>query len=171
MVVLVKKNKRGGSRLGELQKEIARLPEAELRQIHHHVSTALDAIKKKTPTHVPATIFSTKLSPAEAVVKYLKENNGLAFYEIAQLINRDQRGIWGSYSRAKRKHPDAFDIGFSTHTIPLSCFNDRSKSILEHVVTHLKDKKELKPAQICALLNKKTSTIWTAYQRGRKKNA
>ncbi len=159
---------KGENRVKELQKEIAKLSAEELRHIHAHIQSELGK-KQSNPIQIPISIFSTKLSPAEAVVKYLKEHHGLAFCEIAKLINRDQRGIWGSYARAKRKHPAAFDIGFVSHTIPLSCLNDRSRSILEHVVTHLKDEKELKPAEICSLLNKKTSTIWTAYQRSRRK--
>lgn len=160
---------KGENRVKELQKEIAKLSAEELRHIHAHIQSELGKKQNKCPAQIPASIFSTRLSPAEAVVKYLKEHHGLAFCEIAKLINRDQRGIWGSYARAKRKHPEPFDIGFATHTIPISCLNDRSRSILEHVVTHLKDEKQLKPAQICSLLNKKTSTIWTAYQRSRRK--
>lgn len=160
---------KGQNRVKELQKEIAKLSAEELRHIHAHVKAVLGEKQNKQPTQIPVSIFSTKLSPAESVVKYLKENHSMAFCEIARLINRDQRGIWGSYSRARKKHPAAFDIGLATHTIPVSCLNDRSRSILEHVVTHLKDEKKLKPAEICSLLNKKTSTIWTAYQRSRRK--
>jgi hypothetical protein len=160
---------KGENRVKELQREIAKLSAEELRHIHSHIQSALSKKQAKSPTQIPVSIFSTQLSPAEAVVKYLKEHHALTFSEIAKLINRDQRGIWGSYARARRKHPDAFDIGFASHTIPVSMLTDRSRSILEHVVTHLKDEKELKPVQICSLLNKKPSTIWTAYTRSRRK--
>ncbi len=160
---------KGENRAKELQKEIAKLSAEELKKIHTYIQSELNKKQQILPEQIPVSIFSTRLSPAEAVVKYLKENHGLAFCEIARLINRDQRGIWGSYSRARKKHPETFEIGFGMHTIPVSCLNDRSRSILEHVVTHLKDNKGLKPAEICSLLNKKTSTIWTAYQRSRRK--
>ncbi|MEM2916514.1 MAG: hypothetical protein QXT19_04115 [Candidatus Woesearchaeota archaeon] len=157
------------NRIKELQKEIAKLSTEELKKIQSHVQSELNKKQTKLPQHLPVSIFSTRLSPAEAVVKYLKEHHALTFSEIAKLINRDQRGIWGSYSRARKKHPERFDIKLASYTIPVSCFNDRSRSILEHVVTYLKDSKGLKPAEICTLLNKKTSTIWTAYQRSRRK--
>ena len=166
---MVWEKEKGENRVKELQKEIAKLSAEELKRIHSHIQSELTKKQPKLPEHIPVSIFSTRLSPAEAVVKYLKEHHAMTFSEIAKLINRDQRGIWGSYARARRKHPDSFDIGFATHTIPISCLNDRSRSILEHVVTHLKDEKGLKPAEICSLLNKKTSTIWTAYQRSRRK--
>ncbi len=166
---MVWEKEKGENRIKELQKEIAKLSPEELKKIHSHIQTELTKKQNKFPEHIPVSIFSTRLSPAEAVVKYLKENHGLAFCEIAKLINRDQRGIWGSYARAMRKHPSAFELSSVVHAIPISCLNDRSRSILEHVVTHLKDDKGLKPAQICSLLNKKPSTIWTAYQRSRRK--
>ncbi|MEM4243093.1 MAG: hypothetical protein QXM31_04295 [Candidatus Woesearchaeota archaeon] len=160
---------KGEDRIRELQKEIAELSADELKRIYSHIQSELNKKPPKLPEQIPVSIFSTCLSPAEAVVKYLKEHHAMTFSEIAKLINRDQRGIWGSYSRARKKHPERFDIGLAPHTIPVSCFNDRSRSILEHVVTYLKDSKGLKPAEICALLNKKTSTVWTAYQRSRRK--
>lgn len=161
--------KKGGKRISELKKEIAAHSTEELVRMQKRITEVLRQKKRVLPSQIPVSIFSTELSPAEAVVKYLKEHHSLTFSEIARLINRDQRGIWGSYARARQKHPGQFDIGFTQHTIPLSCFNDRSRSILEHVVTHLKDEKKLKPAEICSLLNKKTSTIWTAYARSRRK--
>jgi len=165
---LVVARKESGKTAAELKKDISALSADELVSMQAHIKDALRT-KQQLPTHIPVSIFATELSPAEAVVKYLKEHHSMTFSEIAKLINRDQRGIWGSYARSQRKLPGAFDLGFAVHTIPISCFNDRSRSILEHVVTHLKDEKELKPAQICSLLNKKPSTIWTAYQRGRRK--
>ncbi len=165
---MVVARKESGKTVAELKKDISALSASELVSMQSHIKEALRT-KQQLPAHIPVSIFATELSPAEAVVKYLKEHHSLTLSEIAKLINRDQRGIWGSYARSKRKMPDAFELGSAIHTIPISCFSDRSKSILEHVVTHLKDEKNLKPAQICSLLNKKPSTIWTAYQRGRRK--
>ncbi len=131
--------------------------------------TTRTSIGAGTPLRVPVEIFATELCPAEALVKYLKEQHALTFSDIAKLLNRDQRGIWGSYARAQRKSSGVFSLKAAAHTIPLSCFHDRSRSILEHVVTHLKDTKHLTVAHICALLQKKPSTIRTAYQRSRRK--
>ena len=165
---MVVAQKESGKTVAELKKDILALSADELVSVQAHTKKTIRA-KQPLPTHIPVSIFATELSPAEAVVKYLKEHHALTFSEIAKLINRDQRGIWGSYARSQRKLPGEFELESVIHKIPISCFSDRSKSILEHIVTHLKDEKNLKPAQICALLDKKRSTIWTAYQRARRK--
>jgi len=154
-----------------LRIDLESLSPEELRRLLRHVQAALRSKQRKLPSTVPVEVFATDLSPAESVVKYLKEEHGLQLSEIAQMINRDQRGIWGSYSRAQKKLPEPFVIKQTVCQIPIAAFRDRSRSILEHVVTYLKDTKQFTPAQICALLKKQPSTIWTAYQRGKAKVA
>lgn len=161
--------KKEGRTYGGLRREIAALSAEELKRIQHAVQTAIRALQQSRPISVPIEIFAQDLSPAEAVVKHLKEHHGLTFSQIARLLNRDQRGIWGSYARAQRKSPARFSMKASSYMIPLSCFHDRSRSILEHVVTHLKNEKKLPVSHICALLKKRPSTVWTAYQRSRRK--
>lgn len=134
-----------------------------------HIRAAIRAKKPKGPSTIPVEVFSTVLSPAEAPVKWLKEEHGLTLSEIGRLINRDQRGIWGAYARTRRKLPAPFRIRETACEIPVSILSDRSRSILEHVVTYLKDERKFTPSHICALLNKRPSTIWTAYQRSRRK--
>lgn len=116
--------------------------------------------------HVPVDIFSTELSPAEALVKYLKENKQLRYADIGRLLNRDQRGIWCTYNNAKTKQPEA-QTSIATMTVPVSLFSSRAKSILEHLVLHLKETHTL--AQIAKMLNKSPSTIATTHSRARKK--
>lgn len=119
---------------------------------------------------VPVEAFAQGNSPAEAVVAYLKDHCGLHFCEIARLLNRDQRGIWGTYHRAKRKVPENVPLpDSSAYMVPVSRLFNRSCSILEHVVMFLKDDRQVGVSTICRLLNKKPSTVWTAYQRGRRK--
>ncbi|RMD57871.1 hypothetical protein D6825_02730 [Candidatus Woesearchaeota archaeon] len=116
---------------------------------------------------VPASIFSNKLSPAEALIKYLKENKGLKNSEIARMLNRDQRGIWSTNKRAQKKMPRAIPEGLEEPRIPLSIFSDRKLSILEHTVTHLR--KTHKIADIARILNKDPSTIAAVNHRARRK--
>ena len=53
---------------------------------------------------VPCSVFKDRrMSPFEALVKYLKENERLSFKEISVLLNRDTRNIWTVYNRGKRK--------------------------------------------------------------------
>ena len=39
----------------------------------------------------------------ESIVEYLKEEKDLRYFEIAELLNKDQRTIWTVYNRAKKK--------------------------------------------------------------------
>lgn len=121
---------------------------------------------------VPVCIFSKRLSPSEALCKYLKEYRDLSFHEIAVLLNRDDRSIWTSYSRANRKSkaplaPSApQDEDF---LIPLQIFNDRSLSILEHVVHYLKENYGLSNSRIAETLDKNPSSIATVAGRALRK--
>ena len=66
--------------------------------------------KQKTPFEIkearimiPKSIFENrKLTTLESIVLYLKEK-GFKFSEIAQMLERDQRNIWTTYSKAKKK--------------------------------------------------------------------
>ena len=53
---------------------------------------------------VPSSIFQDRdVSPFEALVKYLRDNEKLRFREISILLRRDERNIWTVYRRAKKK--------------------------------------------------------------------
>ena len=116
---------------------------------------------------VPVAIFAGKLSPAEALAKFLKENHELSYTEISELIGRDQRGIWANYKRAIKKMPWPFEVNDSI-TVPVSIFNSE-KSILEALVSYLKDVKKLRNKKIAQLLNKNPANVWTVHNRAKKK--
>lgn len=117
---------------------------------------------------VPVVIFSNGLSPAEALAKFLRENHSLGYSEISGLIGRDEKCIWANYKRAAKKMPAPFQItnGIS---VPVSVFNSE-KSVLEALVSYLKDVKEMRNRKIAQLLNKNQSNIWTVYKRAKQKN-
>ena len=117
---------------------------------------------------VPVAIFAGKLGPAEALAKFLKENHELGYHEIAELIGRDGRGVWANYKRAVKKMPWPFEISDSI-AVPVSIFNS-DKSILESLVSYLKDVKKMRNKKISQLLNKNSANIWTVYSRANKKN-
>ncbi|MBD3310190.1 hypothetical protein GF351_03145 [Candidatus Woesearchaeota archaeon] len=55
---------------------------------------------------VPAELFSNrKLGVLEMAVKFLKEEIGLRYSEIADLLDRDDRTIWAVYHQAVKKLP------------------------------------------------------------------
>ena len=116
---------------------------------------------------IPIAIFSGKLSPAECLTKYLKENLDLSYHQISELIGRNERSIWANYKRAVKKMPWPFEINDSL-SVPASIFKS-DKSILEALVFYLKDIKKLRNKKIAQILNKNSANIWTVYQRARKK--
>lgn len=53
---------------------------------------------------LPSRIFKDRsVSVLEAIVEYMKDDLGLTFHDIAQLLNRDDRTVWTVYSRAAKK--------------------------------------------------------------------
>lgn len=116
---------------------------------------------------VPVSIFSGKLSPAEALTKFLKENHGLAYHEISVFIGRNKTSVWANYKRAVKKMPWPFEINGSA-LVPVSIFTPE-KSILEALVTYLKEAKSMRNSKIAQLLNKNPSNIWTLYNRAKKR--
>lgn len=117
---------------------------------------------------IPVSIFKTKLAPLESLVKYLKENLELKFVKIADLLNRDQRTIGSSYNLSLKKFKNKLIVE-GKYFIPISVFSDRKLSVLESLVFYLKS--ELSFKQISDLIDKNYRTVWTVYQRARKKNA
>lgn len=112
---------------------------------------------------VPATIFANKTSPLKTLVSYLKKELDMELKDISVEIKRSYRAVWGAYSDIEIKFEP------TRHYIPLDVFNDRL-SVLESVSIYLKEKCGLRISRIAQLLNRKDSTIWTAYTRAKKKN-
>ena len=116
---------------------------------------------------MPVAIFAGKLSPAEELTKFLKEKHELGYSEISKLIGRDERSVWANYKRAAKKMPWPFDIKESV-AVPVFIFNSE-KSILEALVSYLKEVKKMRNKKIAQLLNKNPATVWTVYNRAIKK--
>lgn len=116
---------------------------------------------------IPVAIFSGKLSPAEALAKFLRENHDFEYHKIAELIGRNERSIWANYKRAIKKMPWPLEIKESI-VVPVSIFNSE-KSILESLVSYLKDVHKMRNRKIAQLLNKNQANIWTFNNRAKKK--
>jgi len=138
-----------------------------LKQKYNYSDEEIYKLWNNDVPQIPAVIFAGKLSPAEALTKFLKENRDLSYHEISQLISRDERGVWANYKRAAKKMPWPFEIRDGI-TVPASIFNS-NKSILESLVSYLKDVKKMRNKKISQLLNKNTANIWTVYNRAKKK--
>ena len=119
---------------------------------------------------LPISVFNNcHLSALETITKYIKEEFGLSYREIAFILNRDERTIWGAYSSSREKMPEKFSGDYSKFYIPTLVIKDRSLSVLESIIEYLKDDLQLRYCQIASLLNRDCRTIWTVYYRAKKK--
>ena len=125
----------------------------------------------KEEVKVPISVFNNDyLSSLENIVKYLRENLLLSFRQIADLTNRNEIALAVTYRNAKKKMPDKFAVTeISPYSIPVSILQDRNISVLENIVAYLKDTFGLAYHKIAVLLNRDDRTIWTVYQRAKKK--
>lgn len=134
-----------------------------LEKVNHVLMEKHDVVSED----VPVDIFSSGLSPAEALVKYLKENREMSYHEIGDALARDERGIWGSYNRAKEKMGQMM-AGSSEYTVPIKIFRNRKLSIMEAVIKEL-HKQGMDLKKIAKLLGKSYNTVYTTYTRSNKK--
>ncbi|MBI2582169.1 hypothetical protein HYV87_03540 [Candidatus Woesearchaeota archaeon] len=124
----------------------------------------------KQEAQLPLSIFSHSLEPAEALYKFLKENEGFSFQRIAQTMKRDQKSIWATYQRAQERRNQKFLVKEEKYLLPLSIFNNRSYSFLESVVFYLNSAYHLSNKEIAKLLRKTPNTIAVLMKRARDKH-
>tara|TARA_Y100000310_G_scaffold17917_1_gene17694 strand:- start:1515 stop:2042 length:528 start_codon:yes stop_codon:yes gene_type:complete len=121
----------------------------------------------KQEIEIPIDIFLDKLSPGEAIAKYLHENHNLEYSKISELIGRESKSVWANYKRAAKKLPKIFhDVKGSS--VPVSIFKS-DLSMFESLVSYLKDQKKMTNAMIAKLLKRDPRNIWSLYARSRKK--
>ncbi|KHO45452.1 MAG: hypothetical protein QS99_C0015G0025 [archaeon GW2011_AR4] len=127
-------------------------------------------LEKETLT-IPVCIFShDKLSGLESITKYLKEEKGLSYHEIAVMLGRDDRTIWHACHQATLKMPELLPSkGRKDIAIPVRIFKERKVSVLEHIASYLKQTHGLTYHEIAALLHRDDRTIWTVISRAQKK--
>jgi DNA-directed RNA polymerase specialized sigma24 family protein len=116
----------------------------------------------------------------EAVTKYMKENLEMNYCEIADILNRNERTIWTAYNKAKQKQPELINLEKTLMMLPIiklekilivlpvSLFQNRKLTILECIITYLKEK-GLKFSEIAGLLNRDQRNIWAIYTKAMKK--
>jgi hypothetical protein len=126
---------------------------------------ALGLDKKES---IPVTIFSKKLGGLEALCKYLKENLGMSYHEIAEQIMRDDRTVWTAYKKASEKKKEKIKAEDTKTLIPLSIFKDKDLTILEAIIIHLREKK-IKYSEIGKMLERDPRNVQSIYTRARKK--
>ena len=132
--------------------------------------TKLLKVEPKEEVKVPLSVFKNDyLSSLETIVKYLRENLLLSFKQIASLTNRNEIALAVTYRNARKKLEAKFADESSPYSIPVSILQDRNLSVLENVVSYLKDTFGLNYHKVAVLLNRNDRTVWTVYQRAKKK--
>ena len=127
-------------------------------------------IPAKEEVKVPLSAFKNDyLGSLETIVKYLRENLLLSFKQIASLTNRNEIALAVTYRNARKKLEAKFAEEPSPYSIPVSILQNRSLSVLENVVSYLKDTFGLNYHKVALLLNRNDRTVWTVYQRALKK--
>ncbi|MAG91430.1 hypothetical protein CMO83_02035 [Candidatus Woesearchaeota archaeon] len=138
----------------------------ELKRLHQ---VSEQEIFQKKEISIPAGVFSNdKLSSLEAIVKYMKEELKLRFSKIGKLLNRSNKTIWTTYSKAVKKMPYPFGFISRDILIPVSAISNRSFSTLESVVGFIKDL-DHSNHEVALMLHLDDRTIWTVYDRVKKK--
>ncbi|MCH7568294.1 MAG: hypothetical protein IIA87_02630, partial [Nanoarchaeota archaeon] len=128
----------------------------------------IEVLELRIKENIPSTIFSKKLGGLEAIVKYMKENLGMSYSEIAKQLVRDDRTIWTSYKKATEKQPEALEVKETSTFFPIEIFKDRNLTVLESIVVYLKEK-GLRYSEIAKLLDRDQRNIQTIYSRAIKK--
>jgi hypothetical protein len=145
-----------------------------------HILNLVSALNKKekqevlklleTEKYLPVSVFKSKLSGLEIIVKYLKEEEEKSFKEISKILNRKISTIYNTYRESKIKFNGNLDISSSPIRIPYKIFSNRKYSVLESIVAYLKDRRRLSLIQISLMLNRSYNTIKTVYKRYSIKN-
>lgn len=117
---------------------------------------------------VPAGLFGTDLAVLEVLALFLKDVHNLRHTDIAELLGRDERTVWSSYQRAKKKNVSVTDTDGRIR-VPLTVFVDTPLSLTEALVVHLKEDEGISLKDIAQLLNKSQSTINVLHARQRRK--
>ncbi|MDP2907442.1 MAG: sigma factor-like helix-turn-helix DNA-binding protein [Nanoarchaeota archaeon] len=142
----------------------------EIKQKYNITEQQLTKLLNEKEETIPIYVFNNEtLSSLETIVKYLKENKNQKHSHIAKKLNRNVKTIWATYQKARQKQPEQFEEQETGVTIPTALFCDRTLSILEHITKHLKENHDLSYTEIAKLLNRSPKTIWTVYQRAKKK--
>ena len=157
--------------------EIAEIIRRDQRNIWAIYSKAINKIDKKelmklikikVELNIPSTIFTNKLGTLETISKYMKENLGMSYHEIADKLERDERTIWTAYHKAIQKQHQMIEAKETRVFLPVSIFENRELTILESIIVYLR-KKEMKYSEIAKLLDRDQRNIWTIYSKAIKK--
>ena len=141
--------------------------------ISERYSISIEEVLKQLSQSEKKILISTfilrdkRLGVIESVVKYLKEDVGMSYHEIAELLDRDDRVIWTTYNKSIKKKKEKFTLGEPSVFLPVSIFTEKSGPLVA-VSKYLVEKCGMDYASIARLLNRDSRSIWACYQKSRK---
>jgi DNA-directed RNA polymerase specialized sigma24 family protein len=143
---------------------------------HHHIKTDKEFDAGSVREHLegehtvlPVSVFGSRLSALESIVKYLRENEGLRNNQVAALLGRTPASVWITYRNACRKMGKQIVVGDSEVFVPTTVIASKRLSVLEGIALYLHDEYILSYKKIGLLLKRDERTIWTVCNRARKK--
>ena len=139
-----------------------------IKNILERQSLSLDALTtliKERGITVPVSIFKTRAGPLGVLCMFLKDHGGMRFVDIAKLIKRDQKTIWASYTKTKKK-VRKLDTS-SKLLIPAEIFANRKNSIMENLSLYLVRVHHLRLIEIAHQINRSNKTVWCFYHRAK----
>jgi hypothetical protein len=143
-----------------LIREISKKHEVSIEEI-------LVSLKEEKQTdEIPISLFYNDAGYLELISVYSKDILKYNFAKIASILNRDQRTIWTSYNKCRKKISQ-LKIEKTKTTIPLNVFSNRKFSTFENMVLFLSKNRSI--MEISTILKKDYKTIWTALSRAGKK--
>lgn len=143
---------------------------ALLEKVHRDYGIPLGEERRSAEgAGVPSWAFVRELGALESIVKYLKEDGGYSFHEIAVALRRDDRTVWTTYQRAARKCPRPLARQRVEFSLPVAVVAARLVGVQESIVKYLKEELQLSLHQIARLLHRDNRTVWTVYARVRRK--
>ena len=116
-----------------------------------------DYKQNKKISQIPVRLFSGKLAALEVIVKYLKEA-GMNYAQIGKALNRDQRTIWVTYSKAQKKQKEQFTVKNDDLFVDIKTFSSK-KPPLKSLILYLTDR-GFSSKQIASMLNRSYKNIW-----------
>ncbi len=158
-------------KMAALRDQLMTVDKKELVEVIVRMSELMTGVvREKKIVSVPIALFQNEgLSAYELITTYLKQNLGMKLTEIAKATARNPQAVYITLRNAKEKLKIPLSFEYSEFDIPLKIITDRNYSILECIVAYLVEKKQLSLVEISKLLYRDNRTIWTIYDRFKKK--
>jgi len=132
------------------------------------IITLIQKTRQLKKNFFPITTLNKKLGATECLVRYLKDELGWNYKKISSILHRTEAVVGVMYRTSLKKFQGKLKPTPTTIFIPLSIFSQKF-TIFESIILYLKDKEELRYSEIAKLTQRDQRTIWTIYNRAKRK--